>query len=209
LNNTEIEAGARRRLHEAMLAELEENGFGQINLLAVLWKAGVQERDFEATYDGIEACLFAAYEELTAELDAAVREACRAKGEEADWVERIGAGLGALLEELAERPQMARALLRSFPAIGPKAQARSQAFLESFAPMLSGGRAESEAGDELPAEVELLATGAVEAIVFEEVGAGRAEDLPTMLPSLLFSAIVPFVGPERASVETDKVRRLT
>ena len=41
------------------------------------------------------------------------------------------------------------------------------------------------------------------------VNAGRAEDLPTLLPSLLFSAIVPFVGPERASAESDKVRRLT
>jgi hypothetical protein len=209
VNDTEIEAGGRRRLHEAILAELEENGLGQIDLLAVLWKVGVQERDFDATYENVEECLFAAYDELTAQLDTAVREACRAKGEQADWAERVGAGLGALLEELAERPQMARVLLRAFPAIGPKAQARSQAFLESFAPMLSGGRTESDGGAELPGEVEMLATGAVEAIVFEEVEAGRAEDLPTLLPSLLFSAIVPFVGPERAGAETDKVRRLT
>jgi hypothetical protein len=209
VNNTKMEPAARGRLHEAFLAELEEKGFERIELLPVLWKVGVQERDFDATYESVEECLFAAYDELTARLDTAVREACRAKGEGSDWPERISAGLGTLLEELAERPQMARALIRAFPSIGPAAQARSQAFLESFGPMLAGGREESEAGAELPAEVEMLATGAVEAILFEEIEAGRAEELPLLLPSLLFSAIVPFVGPARAAEEMEKVRRLT
>jgi hypothetical protein len=209
VNNTEIETAARGRLHQAILAELEEKSFERIELPAVLSKVGIQERDFEATYESVEECLFAAYDELTSRIDTSVREACREQGEKSDWSERVAAGLGALLAELAECPQMARVLLRAFPSIGPRAQARSQAFLESFGPMLAGGREASELGAELPGEVEMLATGAAEAILFEEVAAGRTEELPALLPSLLFSLLVPFVGPERATAEMEKVRHLT
>lgn len=206
MNNTEMEAGARGRLHRAILVELEEKGPGRIELSRVLWSAGVSEHDFEASYENVEECIFAAYDELTARLDTAVREACRATGKRSGWPERVSAGLDTLLKELAARPQMARVLLRSFPSLGPPAQARSQAFLESFGPMLAGGRDASEIGSDLPAEVEMLATGAAEAILFEEVESGRAESLPAMLPSLVFSLLVPFLGPADAAAEMEKVR---
>jgi hypothetical protein len=201
-----MEAAARERLHEAILTELEENGLEGIELPAVLGRVGMSRAGFDATYDSVEDCIFAAHTELTARLDAAVREACRASGETSAWPARVRAGLGALLEELAARPQMARVLLRSFPALGPRAQARSQAFVESFGPMLGGGREASEIGAELPSEVEMLATGAAEAIIFEEVEAGRTEALPAMLPSLVFSLLVPFLGPVGAAAEMERAR---
>jgi AcrR family transcriptional regulator len=206
VNNTEMEPAARGRLHEAILAELEEKGFERIELLAVLSKVGVPERLFESSYDSVEACIFAAYDELTARLDTAVREACREQGERSAWPERVSAGLGALLDELAARPQMACVLVRSFPSLGPKAQARSQAFLESFGPLLAGGREASEIGAELPSEVEMLATGAAEAILFEEVSSGRTAELPRLGPSILFSVLVPFLGPVAAATEIKKAQ---
>jgi hypothetical protein len=54
----------------------------------------------------------------------------------------------------------------------------------------------------------MLATGAAEAIIFEEVESGRAESLPAMLPSLVFSLLVPFLGPAHATAEMEKVRPL-
>jgi hypothetical protein len=209
VNNTEIEAAARGRLHEAILAELEQKGLDGIDLPALLPRVGIQERDFDATYESVEDCLFAAYDELTAHLDTTVRDACRADPEGSDWIERVTAGLAALLDELAAQPQMARALVRAFPSIGARAQARSQAFVESFGPMLIGGRDASDLGPDLPGEVEMLATGAVEAIVFEEVESGRAQELPAMLPPLLFSLLVPFVGPGRAADAMERARHKT
>jgi hypothetical protein len=202
-----MEADARGRVHKAILAELEEQGREGIDLPRALSSAGVSEHDFESSYESVEACLFAAYDELTARLDTVVREACRATGGKSDWPQRVTAGLDALLKEFAARPQMARVLLRSFPSLGPRAQARAQAFLESFGPMLAGGRGASEIGADLPTEVEMLAAGAAEAIVFEEVESGRAESLPTMLPSLVFSVLVPFLGPARAAAEMEMARR--
>jgi AcrR family transcriptional regulator len=209
MNNTKLEAADRRRLHEAMLSELEEKGFERIELLHVLGAARIPEHNFEASYDSVEECIFAAYDEQAELLDSAVREACRGRGDGAPWPDRVSAGLEALLDALASRPQIARAVLRAFPTVGPRARGRSQAFTESFGPLLAGGRDAAEPGTELPREVEMLAAGAAEAIIFEEVESGRAEDLRTMFPSILFSVLVPFLGPSRAGEEMNKARRVS
>jgi len=59
-------------------------------------------------------------------------------------------------------------------------------------------------GVELPREVEMFAVGAAEAIIFEEIEAGRAAQLPVLAPAILFSVLVPFVGPEAASAEMER-----
>jgi len=104
----------------------------------------------------------------------------------------------------AGAPAVAALLTRAFPALGPAARARYQEFVESFAPLLAGGRELAGTGAELPREVEMLAVGAAEAIVFEEVEAGRAAQLPGLGPAILFSVLVPFLGPEAASAEMQR-----
>ncbi|HTR74527.1 MAG TPA: hypothetical protein VMH33_04625 [Solirubrobacterales bacterium] len=203
MNDTEIEAAGRDRLHEALLMELAERGHHGIRLEIVLERAGVSEEDFAATYGGIDSCLFEAYGSLTDHLDRLVRAACRAVGPGEDWAAHIRAGLSALLAELARDPVRAAVLVRDFPAIGQRAQARFQAFVESFAPLLEGGRAAGK-NVELPGEVETLAVGAAEALVFEEIVAGRAGGLSALEGEILFSLLVPFIGPSRAA---DEMRR--
>ena len=62
----------------------------------------------------------------------------------------------------------------------------------------------NSSSDGLPGEVETLAVGAAEAIIFVEVEAGRGSRLPSLMPSILFSLLVPFLGPDRAA---DEMRR--
>ena len=60
---------------------------------------------------------------------------------------------------------------------------------------------------ELPGEVELLAVGAAEAIVFEQIQAGRTARLGELGPEILFSVLVPFVGTAAASAAMEAERR--
>jgi hypothetical protein len=106
-----------------------------------------------------------------------------------------------LLEELAAAPQMAQVLTRSFPAIRPSAYELYVGLLGRFVPFMHEGRDYAEVDEELPREVELLAVGAAEAIIFGEVDAGRSETLPELMPEILFSVLVPFMGPDRAAHE--------
>jgi AcrR family transcriptional regulator len=196
-----MEQAARERLLEAMLAELAQAGYKGMKLADVLTLSGVAEADFKAEFPDKDSCLFAAYEQLTERLVRRTARSCAAGG---DWPQRVSCGLSALLDELAARPPMARVAVRVFPSIGPQAHARYQGFVEGFAPLLEGGREFSEIGEELPAEVEMLAVGAAEAIVFDEIEAGRAAQLPALGPAILFSLLVPFLGPERASAEMQR-----
>jgi AcrR family transcriptional regulator len=199
-----MQPAARERLLEAMLIELTASGYDAMRVADVLTLSGVSKADFEAEFGDKETCLFAAYEQLTERLARKSTEGCGSGGE---WPQRVRRGLEALLRELAAAPAMARVAIRTFPAIGPEARARYQEFVESFAPLLTGGRELSGMGAELPTEVEMLAVGAAEAIVFEEIEAGRAEQLPTMGPAILFSVLVPFLGPEDASAEMEKAQQ--
>jgi AcrR family transcriptional regulator len=196
-----MEQAARERLFEAMLAELAETGYDRVNLADVLTISGTAQADFEAEFPDKDSCLFAAYEQLTERLLLTASQGCAAGDV---WPHRVSCGLAALLDELAARPPMAQVAIGAFPAIGPRARARYQSFVEGFAALLKEGREFSERGEELPAEVEMLAVGAAEAIVFDEVEAGRAAQLPALGPAILFSVLVPFLGPERASAEMQR-----
>ena len=196
----------RERLLDAMLEEMVESGPEGAEVEAALRRAGLQDEEWLAEFLDKERCLLAAYEQLTERLARKTGEGC-ALGE--DWPQQVRRGLEYLLEELASAPAVATLLIRAFPAISPAARARYQEFVESFAPLLSGGRELSGMGAELPAEVELFAVGAAEAIVFEEIEAGRAAQLPTLTPAILFSVLVPFLGPEGASAEMQKATEAT
>lgn len=191
----------RERLLDAMLEEMLEKGPDRADVEAALRRAGHGGEEWLAEFLDKDSCLFAAYEQLTERLARKTGEGC-SLGE--DWPQRVRCGVEYLLEELAGTPAVAALLIRTFPAISPAARARYQEFVESFAPLLAGGRELSEVGAELPAEVELLAVGAAEAIVFEEIEAGRAAQLPALAPAILFSLLVPFLGPEAASAEMER-----
>lgn len=193
----------RRRLLVAMLEELVDKGYAEAEVEAAARRARLQGTEWSAWFADKDACLFEAFEQLSWELREAIRQGC-ATGE--DWPTRVAGGLRALLGALAVRAPQAEALARSFPAIGPAAQARYQEFVESLAPLLTEGR-EAAIDDELPTEVELLAIGAGEALVFEEICAARTTDLPALAPEILFSVLVPFTGAAEAAAAMETERR--
>jgi AcrR family transcriptional regulator len=204
-----MEPAVREQLDEAMLRELVKKGREGIALSDVLGDTGISETDFTAEYADVDACLDAAYERLTIRVDAAVKVGCATGGQvrlpgDPDWTIRVRTGLEAILAELADRPTSAAALIRAYPSLGPAQQARYQAFIESFAAQLRVRRETGGVDGELPAAVDSLAIGAAEAIVFEEISAGRTESLPSMGPSILFSVLVPFLGPGAAAAEMEK-----
>jgi AcrR family transcriptional regulator len=188
----------RDALLRAMMDELAERGYGEASVERARAAAEVSTAEFAAEFSDKDACLFAAYDQLTAEVVTKTSAGC----DSADpWPDRVRTGLETLLWELATKPKMAQAITRSFPGIRPSAYERYVDLLSRFVPFMREGRDFSEVDEELPGEVELLAVGAAEAIIFGEVDAGRAEGLPQMMPEILFSVLVPFMGPDRAAEE--------
>jgi AcrR family transcriptional regulator len=199
--STQVE---RSRLLDAMLEEMAEKGYEGVAVDAALRRAGLDRDRILVEFVDKDSSLRAAYKQLTVRLQQKAAAACACA--EGEWPQRVRRGLHALLEQLAAGPEVARVLTRSFPSIDAEARSCYQSFLEGFAPLLDEGREYSRMGSELPAEVEMLAVGAAEAIIFEEIEAGRAARLPRMGPAILFSVLVPFLGPEAASAEMELAR---
>jgi AcrR family transcriptional regulator len=200
-----MEGKRRRALFEAMLTELAEKGYEGFSIAPALEESGVSAEEFAAEFDDADDGLFTAYEELGERTRELVQSECRPAD---SWPEQVGGGLATLLGSIAERPELARMVTRGFPEIRPSAYRRYTDLVSSFAPLISGGREYSGMGDELPAQVELLAVGAAESLIFAEVDAGRAEQLPAMLPEILFCVLVPFIGPDLASDEMRSAARI-
>jgi AcrR family transcriptional regulator len=188
----------RQALLQAMLDELAAKGYEDASVGAALGSSGVSPEEFEAEFVGKDECLFAAYEGVRAEIVDRVKAVCEGSG---DWPTGVQEGLRVLLDAIAERPETARVMTRAFPAIRPAAYRLYVEFTSDFVPLMRPGREYAEVEEELPGEVELLAVGAAESLIFAEVDAGRAERLPRMLPEILFSVLVPFMGPDRAGEE--------
>jgi AcrR family transcriptional regulator len=194
----------RTRLLEAMLEELVEKGYTEVEVEAAIQRARLVGGGWSSQFPDKDSCLVAAFEALTDELRAAIVEGCLTAS---DWPGRVAGGLRVLLGRLSERATMAEALARTFPSTGPAALTRYQAFVESLAPLLAEGREFAGLGDQLPEEVELLAVGSVEAIVSEQIQLGRTAGLKAMTPEILFSVLVPFTGPEVATEAMAAERR--
>jgi AcrR family transcriptional regulator len=193
-----MDAQQREMLLRAMLHELARKGYDDASVERASEAAGISAAEFEAEFSGKDECLFAAYDSLTAMVVARTSADC----DRADrWPDRVRVGLERLLSTVAAEPEIATALTRSFPGIRPAAYERYVDLLSRFVPFMREGREYSSVEEELPGEVELLAVGAAEAIIFGELDAGRAERLPEMMPEILFSVLVPFMGPDRAADE--------
>ncbi len=193
-----MERARRERLLLAVMNDLAELGYAEGSIEEPVAASGVTMAEFEAEFGDRDTCLFAAYDYLA---EHTLERVTRSWKGGQKWPARVRAGLLGLLEAVAAEPLMAKAMTRSFPAIRPAAYDRYVDLLASFEPFLTEGRRYAEVTEDLPGEVELLAVGAAEALIFAEVDAGRAKRLPEMLPEILFSVLVPFMGPDRAAEE--------
>jgi AcrR family transcriptional regulator len=186
----------RERLLWAMVRVIAEKGYDAVTISTVVAKAGVSRTTFYDEFANKDECLFAAYDRVIDVLVAFVEEAYEA---ERAWPEQVAAGLGALLRALAAEPEVAQMAIVEFSAAGPRAHQRYRQALERFLGFFAAGRRFSPRSKDLPPGVELMAVGGAEVIIFDEVAAGRATRLPEMLPAILFTALVPFIGPEEAA----------
>jgi AcrR family transcriptional regulator len=193
-----MEPERREALLRAALDELAGAGYQDASLQRVLRRSGVERGEFEEEFADLDDCLIAAYGLLTDEVFERARGACE---EGAEWPARVRAGLATVLRDLAADPRMSMVVFRAFPGARPSFYARYVEFLGRFEPLMGEGRDFSGIEEELPGEVELLSIGAAESIIYGELDAGRAEALPGLLPEILFSTLVPFLGPERAADE--------
>jgi AcrR family transcriptional regulator len=187
----------RERLLEAAIRIVAEKGYGATTIGDLTHGASISRTTFYELFDDKEACFLAAFDSV---VDVLMRRIVNAYEAEERWPERARAGLAALLDTLAEEPELARLAMVDVGSVGPAAQRRHRVAMQRLTPLFDEGRDFAPRGHRLPANTSRMAVGGVTGLISDELIAGRTEQLPGLLPDLLFAVLVPYVGP-RVAVE--------
>jgi AcrR family transcriptional regulator len=197
LPREQIAQNQRERLIAAMVRVCGEKGYEATAVADVLEASGVGRESFYELFEDKRDCFLAAHTLLVDDLVAQVRAAYDAPD---PWPERVRSGLARLLAWLGADSDIARVTVVEMAAAGPIYEERFQQHFHRFTAMLDEGRELSPTARLLP-HISSIAAGGVFARVYEEVVLGRSAALPSLLPTLTFELLVPFLGEEVARAE--------
>jgi AcrR family transcriptional regulator len=190
----------RERLLAAMLRATAELGYREISVKDVLVRAGVSRPTFYEHFANKEDCFLAALD------DAALRLRTRldgVAGEDAgSWREGLRLELEELLRFIAEEPDAATTLIVDARAACPEALERRDELLDRFAACID--RQVRDGLPEMPPPSAISAAGIVggiEAVLYSRLQRGDCDDLRSLLPSLMYFAVLPYEGHEAANEE--------
>lgn len=190
----------RNLILAAMIRVVGRKGYKETSVADVIEEAGTSRTTFYKHFEDKHDCFLAAYDMLVEQVFAEVIESCDSSQ---PWVQRVQNGLTKIVELFALDPLLARTAVVEVAAAGADARQRHWNAVARFTEFLEDGR-EMADGRELPENISLMSAGAVSGLIFDELLAGRAEQLPAMLPDLLFAMLVPYIGPRAAA---DEMRR--
>lgn len=191
----------RELILAAMIRVVGTKGYRETSVADVIAEAGTTRTTFYKHFEDKQDCFLAAYDALVEQVFSEVLARCNG---EQSWLRRMETGLATIVELFSLDPKLARTAVVEVAAAGAEARQRHWNAVARFTEFLEGGR-ELANGRELPENISLLSAGAVSGLIFDELLAGRAEELPDQLPDLLFAMLVPYIGPRAAAEEMRRV----
>ncbi len=194
-----VSAIQRERLLAAMLRATAQLGYRELSVQDVLERAGVSRPTFYEHFENKEDCFLAAFDTAARRL----RERLEAAGEESEtWRERLRAALEDLLRFVSEEPDAAMTLIVDARAAYPPALLRRDELLDHFASCLDTQvRAESPDGTQPSAIAAAGIVGGIEALLYFRLNRGETDGIESLLPSLMYFAVLPYEGQAAASEE--------
>jgi AcrR family transcriptional regulator len=198
LSREAVAESQRERLLKSMTVTVGKRGYRDAHITEVVDRAGVSRRTFYEHFEGKEECFAAAYERAMQQL---VMKTLGASETETEWVDGLRAGLAAMLKAVARHREAARVCFVEILAAGPQAIERRNEAMRGFLPLFEA------APTQVPRTMrifEALGMGRVAdlgEVLHREVAAGRCDELPGLLPELMYMMVLPLLGPEAAALE--------
>lgn len=187
----------RDRILTAMIRVVGRKGYEATSVADVIEEASTSRTTFYKHFEDKHDCFLAAYDRMVERVFATVVAEC--EGEQ-PWLPRVRKGLSTLVEIFSREPELARTALVEVAVAGAEARQRHWAAVSRLTAYLDTGR-RLDGGEELPEHISTMAVGAVSGLIVEELVAGRSEQLPELMPDLLFAMLVPYIGPTAAAEE--------
>lgn len=191
----------RDRLMSGMAEAVAATGYPRTTVEEICSRAGVSTATFYELFRDKDDCLAASAETLLGEVvtivtgqyspDKAVRYVIRD-------------AIAAVLALMAQRPAAAHLIFVDGRFLTPAARQAYTSGVTLLLSLLDQVRVEADPNLESPRSAARAAVGAIEMLIRSEILAGRAEQLPGILPQATYAALVSFLGREQAKAMADE-----
>jgi AcrR family transcriptional regulator len=195
-----VRAIQRERLLAAMIKTVTEIGYNALTVQNVLARAGISRPTFYEQFEDKEDCFLAAFDASTAQLRERLEAAVAAAG--LDWRDKLRGGIAELLRFIVDEPEVARIVIVEARASSPAGLLRRDELLDHFANCIDALVREDL--DKPPSAIAAAGVvGGIESVLYARLQKGETEGLDSLLPSLMYFAVLAYAGHEAASEELD------
>jgi AcrR family transcriptional regulator len=198
-----VNSPKREKILEGMLEAVGAEGYDATSVRTVLDRTGLYRQAFYDNFADKDACYLAALEMGIARLEAVVR---RGAASEESWRSRLRAGLGALLDELDERPDFGRGVIVGVHSAGPEALAIRAKAMKRAAEFIDLARLEAEESESPPQIAPEGIVAGIHAIVHSRLSTGAEAGFRELLPEFMYFAVLPYFGADAAGAEMQAAR---
>jgi AcrR family transcriptional regulator len=200
LSRSFVAQNQRDRILAAVAEACSAEGYGEMSVEDIIAEAGVSRRTFYEHFKNKEHAFLAAYDAVVVQLFGRVNGAV----ESAETLQdKIRAGLSAFLGFLASEPAFARMCIVDVLAAGPEAVARRDGAMRGFSQLILEN-VRAEIGNDAPPALDVIAetvVGGIYEVVYARVLHREFDELPRLVPDLVYVLLLPFIGQRAALAE--------
>jgi AcrR family transcriptional regulator len=195
-----VRAVQRERLLAAMVSTATEVGYSTLTVQNVLTRAGISRPTFYEQFEDKEDCFLAAFDASAARMRECIE--ATASGAGPGWRDQLRSGIAELLRFIAEEPEEARMVIVEARASSPTGLRRRDELLDRFATCIDNLVREDL--DEPPSAIAAAGVvGGIESVLYARLQKGQTKDLDSLLPALMYFAVLAYAGQEAAGEELD------
>jgi AcrR family transcriptional regulator len=200
LSRSFVAQNQRDRILAGVADACSAKGYGEMSVEDIIAAAGVSRRTFYEHFKNKEHAFLAAYDAVVVQLFGRVNGAV----ESAEALPgKVRAGLSAFLGFLASEPAFARMCIVDVLAAGPEAVARRDGAMRGFSQLILQN-VRAVVGDDAPPAMEVISetvVGGIYEVVYARVLRREFDELPRLVPDLVYALLLPFLGQRAALAE--------
>jgi AcrR family transcriptional regulator len=202
LERSFVAQNQRDRILDAVADVVSLAGYADMRVEDIIVTAGVSRRTFYDHFTNKEDAFLAAYEAIVAKLLDTVRAAYE---NNSGLIDRVRECLRAFLQFVASEPAFADMCIVEVLAAGPQAVERRNFAMRALAELIREGTKQLPP-PQPPALTAETIVGGIYEVVYTRVLQGEAATLPSLLPDLAYSIILPYAGPDVATAQMERIR---
>jgi AcrR family transcriptional regulator len=189
-----IAKSQRERIVDATAAIVAEKGLAKLTIPEIARRANVSHQTFYEMYPSKHDAFLGAqkvgmHQALHVTIDAYATH-------EDDWPQAVAAGLRALIDYLSSEPAHAHLSVVDTFAASPEALDIREKALRAFAAYLRRGY---ELSGDVPRVAAEAIAGGIWQVLHRYIAEERIAELPDASAQIIYFALTPFVGPQRAA----------